>query len=148
MKKISLFFLFLFIYGCGYNSIYKNHEKQNLQFIVKNMKGDFEINNFINNDLKIASDNKSKNIYELNFETNYEKIILAKDATGKATDYKLEMIVRFIVISNTNYEITFKENFKIKNNSENFEQSNYEKEIKRNFSRIVKEKLILYLLNK
>ena len=111
------------------------------------MKGDFEINNFIKNELKIASNKTSKNIYDLNIETKYEKIVLTKDATGKATDYKLVMNVNFIIISNQNQNITFKEDFLIKNESDNFEQSNYEKEIKRNFSKIVKDKLIIYILN-
>ena len=104
-------------------------------------------NNFIKNELKIASNKISKNIYDLNIETKYEKIVLTKDATGKATDYKLVMNVNFIIISNQNQNINFKEDFLIKNESDNFEQSNYEKEIKRNFSKIVKDKLILLILN-
>ena len=36
---------------------------------------------------------------------------------------------------------------KIKKNNQKFEQSNYEREIKKNFSEIVKDKLVLYLLN-
>ena len=112
------------------------------------MKGDFEINNFIKNELKIASNRNSINIYDLNFETKYEKIILTKDATGKATDYRLKMNVKFIIISNQNQTVTYKEEFLIKNESDNFEQSNYEKEIKKNFSKTVKDKLVLMLINR
>ena len=147
MKKFLISIIVIFFYGCGYSSLYED-QKKDLLINVKNMKGDFEINNFIKNEIKIASDKTSTNIYDLSFETKYEKIILTKDATGKATDYKLEMNVKFTIISDQNKTITFKEDFLIKNENDNFEQSNYEKEIKRNFSKIVKDKLILFLINR
>ncbi len=145
MKKIFLLIVLILLKGCGYTSVYKNQE-QNLKILVNNMKGDFEINNFIKNDLKIASKENSENVFEVSFETKYDKTTLAKDSAGKATDYRLNLIVKFIINSEQNQEITFKEDFKIKSNDENFEQSNYEKEIKRNFSKLIKDKLVLFLL--
>ena len=65
---------------------------------------------------------------------------------GDATDYRLDFDVKFIILSE-NKEVSYKESFKIKKNNQKFEQSNYEREIKRNFSEIVKDKLVLYLLN-
>ena len=56
------------------------------------------------------------------------------------------MSVRFILVSNDDKNIIYKDNFKIKNNEDNFEQSNYERDIKRNFSKMVQEKLILDLI--
>ncbi len=147
MKKFLIPIIVIFFYSCGYSSLYED-QKRDLLLNVKNMKGDFEINNFIKNELKIASKKTSTNVYDLNFETKYEKIILTKDATGKATDYKLEMNVKFTIISDQNQTISFNEDFLIKNESDNFEQSNYEKEIKRNFSKTVKDKLMLFLINR
>ena len=145
MKKIFTLILLTFIYGCGYTSIYDEMRKD-LFINILSMKGDFEINNYIKNNLKISSKKDSLNIHDLSFETKYKKIILAKDATGEATDYNLEMSVKFIIASENNKEIVYKENFKIKKNDDNLEQSNYEKDIKRNFSQIVQEKLILDLI--
>ena len=145
MKKIFTIILTIFVYGCGYNSIYKEIKKD-LSINILNIKGDFQINNYIKNDLKILSNKDSSNIYDLNIETEYNKIVLAKDATGKVTDYNLEMIVKFVVVSKNNKKIFYEENFKIKKNDDNFEQSNYEREIKKNFSQIVNEKLILDLI--
>ena len=147
MKKFLIPIIFILFYGCGYSSLYQD-QKRDLLINVKDMKGDFEINNFIKNELKIASNKTSTNIYDVNFETKYEKIILTKDSTGKATDYKLEMNVKFIIFSDQNQTISFNEDFLIKNENDNFEQSNYEKEIKRNFSKTVKDKLILFLVNR
>ncbi len=145
MKKIFILLLLSLVYGCGYTSLYKEMERD-LFVNILSMKGDFEINNYLKNDLKISSKKDSSNIHDISFETKYRKIVLAKDATGDATDYNLEMSVKFIIASNNNKELIFQENFKIKKNDDNFEQSNYEKDIKRNFSKIVQEKLILNLI--
>ena len=146
MKKIIILILCTLIYGCGYTSVYKDKKEIDLFVNVVNFKGDFEISNFIRNELKIASDVNSTKEHKINFETKYEKIILTKDATGKATDYRLIMSVKFLLLSKNNKEINFNQNFKIKS-TENFEQSNYEKEIKRNFSKAAKDELIRNLIN-
>ena len=145
MKKISLLIIIILIYGCGYSPLYING-KNDLFLKLVNIKGDFDLNNYIKNDFKIASDENSLNVFDINVETKYEKIILAKDSTGDATDYRLDFNVKFIIVSE-NKEVSYKESFKIKKNNQKFEQSNYEREIKRNFSEIVKNKLVLYLLN-
>ena len=145
MKKIFVLILITFVYGCGYTSLYKEM-KDDLKINVVSMKGDFEINNFIKNNLRISSKKNSLNIHNITFETKYKKITLAKNATGEATDYNLEMSVKFIITSSNNKQLEFKESFKIKKNNDNFEQSNYEKDIKKNFSKTVQEKLILNLI--
>ena len=145
MKKIFLLISIIFIYSCGYSPLYLAG-KNDLFLNLKKIEGDFELNNYIKNDFKIASDVNSPNIFDINAETKFEKIILTKDATGDATDYRLDFSVRFIIVSE-NKEVSYKESFNIKKNNQKFEQSNYEKEIKRNFSEIVKDKLVLYLLN-
>ena len=96
MKKFSIIILIFFIYGCGYTSIYK-YQNQDLLINIKNTKGDIEMNNFIKNEIKISSNNNSQNIFNVDFETEYKKITLVKDSTGKATDYKLNLKVIFTV---------------------------------------------------
>ena len=145
MKRILILLLFSFVYSCGYTSFY-GEIKSDLNINVLSMEGDFEINNFIKNNLKISSKKDSSNTHDVILKSNYKKIVLAKNAKGEATDYNLEMSVKFIIISSNNKNLEFKENFKIKKNEDNFEQSNYEKDIKRNFSEIVQEKLILDLI--
>ena len=134
-----------FIYSCGYSPLYLAG-KNDMLLNLKKIEGDFELNNYIKNNFKIASDVNSANVFDINAETKFEKIILTKDATGNATDYRLDFTVKFIILSQ-NKEVSYKESFKIKKNDQKFEQSNYEREIKKNFSEIVKDKLVLYLLN-
>ena len=145
MKKILLFIGIILVYSCGYSPLYLAG-KNDLLLNLENIQGDFELNNYLKNDFKIASNKNSKNIFNINAETKYEKIILTKNATGDATDYRLDFSVKFIIVSE-NKEITYDESFKIKKNNQKFEQSNYEREIKRNFSEIVLDRLVLYLIN-
>ena len=145
MKKIFLLITIIFIYSCGYSPLYIAG-KNDLFLNLKKIEGDLELNNYIKNDFKIASVASSPNVFDINAQTKFEKIILTKDATGDATDYRLDFTVKFIIVSEDK-EISYKESFKIKKNNQKFEQSNYEREIKRNFSEIVKDKLVLYLLN-
>lgn len=145
MKKIFLLISIIFIYSCGYSPLYLAG-KNDLFLNLKKIEGDFELNNYIKSDFKIASNVNSLNVFDINAETKFEKIILTKDATGDATDYRLDFSVKFIIVSE-NKEVSYNENFKIKKNNQKFEQSNYEREIKRNFSEIIKDKLVLYLLN-
>ena len=130
MKKLFSLILITLIYSCGYSAVYKDQEKYDLFINIKKTIGDYEINSFIKNDLRIASKSDSENIYNINFETKFEKITIAKDSAGKATDYRLELYAKFIITSKQNKILEFNENFKIKNNEEKFEQSNYEKDIK------------------
>ena len=146
MKKFLTITLLIFLSSCGYSSVYKNQEKNNFLVKIIKMNGDFQINNFIRNDLKVISNINSNKIYEINIDSDFKKIIIAKNASGIPTDYKLEMEIKFQIISDKNKEVTFSENLKIKHNDEKFEQSNYEKEIKKNFSRIIANKLSLYLI--
>ena len=145
MKKIFLLLSIIFIYNCGYTPLYLAG-KSDLNLNLKEIKGDFELNTYIKNDFKIASNVNSLNVFDINAETKIDKIILTKDATGDATDYKLDFSVKFIIVSE-NKVVSYNESFKIKKSNQKFEQSNYEREIKRNFSEIVKDKLVLYLLN-
>lgn len=147
MKNIVLFLSFLLLFSCGYTSTLNNQNQQDLIINIKKIEGDFQINNFIKNQLKLASKPNSLNNFDVNVKSSYAKKIIAKDSAGIATDYKISLEIEFIVISQNNKKINYNENIKIKDNSENFEQSNYEREIKRNFASATKDKLILYLLS-
>ena len=145
MKKYLFIIIFLF-YGCGYTSIYTGKKNQNIKINIVNMEGDKTTNNFIKNQLKLASYSNSPNIYDLSYITTYNKIVISKNSTGLATNYKLSINVEFTILSDENKKIEFKETFNIKNISEKFEQLNYEKEIKKNFAISIKDKLIFNLL--
>ena len=147
MRKIILLILITFVYGCGYTSVLKNQNQQDLKFNVKNINGDFQTNTFIKNQLKISSNPNSSKKIDLNIKSSYKKIIIAKDAAGVVTDYRININLDFTIISLNNKKVSYSDSINIKNTSENFEQTEFEREFKRNFASATKDKLVLYLLS-
>ena len=146
MKKIIIILMFV-LYGCGYSSVYKN-QNNNILIKIVDMQGDNILNNSLKNQLIISSNKESINIFNISLSSDYEKIIVSKNTAGLVTDYKLQATINFNVSKNgTKKKITFSESLDIKNEGENFEQTNYENSIKRNFAMSIKEKLIPYLLS-
>ena len=150
-KKIFTFILLIFLSSCGYEAIYSVKNIKNYDFSISKLGfiGDREIN------LKIKQklNNYTQEIKDINFilkiTSTSEKIILAKDAAGDSTNFKIETIVNIDVFNKeklkSNFIIT--ESFNYDNNSNKFELKNYEKEIKRNLADIITEKLIFKLAN-
>ena len=147
MKKIFLIMLIFFVSGCGYSSIYKN-QSQNFQIKIETMDGDNEFNNYIKNELKLYSNLSSQKIYLININSNYKKIDIAKDSSGVTSNYKLSILTNINVkLKDVIKNFQFKETINIKKNTNSFEQNNYERNIKRNFASLIREKLIIELLN-
>ena len=148
MKNIALIVLVLFLYSCGYSSIYKNQKSQNFKINIIEAKGNSEMNNLIKNEIKLYSGENTTNIYNLKINTDYIKETLTKDSAGVITDYKLSVISIFTVdLKGMPKVIELKETINIKNQSDSFEQNIYEKNIKRSFASSIREKLISEIFN-
>ena len=148
MKKITLIILVLFLYSCGYSSIYKNLKLQNFKINIIEAKGNSEMNNLIKNEIKLYSGKDTANIYNLKINTKYLKEALTKDSAGLITDYKLSVTSTFTIdLKEKTQVIEIKETINIKNQSDSFEQNKYEKNIKRSFASLIREKLISEIYN-
>ena len=147
MKNITFIILILFLYNCGYSSIYKNLQLKNARIIVIDEKGDNEMNSLIKNEIRLYSNKDSANIYNLNINTDYKKEVLTKNTKGVITDYTLSVTAKFTTDINGKPKILqFKEKIDIKVLPDSFEQSTFEKNIKRNFASSIREKLITAIL--
>ena len=147
MNKILLILLLLLLNSCGYTSIYKNQKSQSFQININGMEGDNEFNNLIKNELKSFSNNNSDQIYNITLNSNYQKIIISKDSSGVATNYNISADVKINFSFNGKViNLVFKEYINIKNNSNSFEQNNYEQNVKRNFASSIREKFIIKIL--
>jgi len=148
MKNIILIFFLLFVYSCGYTSVYKNQKSKDFQINIIEMTGDNEINNLIKNELKFYSNRNSNNKYDISINSKYQKIIISKNSAGVATDYKLLVDTKIsIYLNNKNNILNFSENINIKSNSNSFEQNNYEKNIKKNFASSIRDKFIIKIFS-
>mgnify|MGYP005645863185 FL=1 len=148
MKNIILILFLLFLYSCGYTSVYKNQKSQDFQINIIEMTGDIEINNLIKNELKFYSNRNSKNKYDISINSEYQKIIISKNSAGVATEYKILVDTKISInLNNKNNILNFSENINIKSNSNSFEQNNYERNIKKNFASSIKNKFIIKIFN-
>ena len=124
-------------------SIYKNQKSQNFKINIIETTGNNEMNNLIKNEIKLYSSKNTTNIYNLKIDTDYTKETLTKDSTGLITDYKLSVTSIFTIdLKGKTQVIKLKETINIKNQSDSFGQSTYEKNIKRNFASSIRKKLI------
>ena len=146
-KSIILTVLLVLLNSCGYTPLYLGSSSKISIEIIK-QDGDRDINNLIISNLKRFS-NKSeitKKNYEIIINSLYSKKIIAKDATGKSTDYKLNIVVNFKVKSDEKTKIlNFKETFNMKGLDNNFEEKEYEKVIQKNMVNTIIQKLITQL---
>ena len=144
-KSIILTVLLVLLNSCGYTPLYLGSSSKISIEIIK-QDGDRDINNLIISNLKRFS-NKSeitKKNYEIIINSLYSKKIIAKDATGKSTDYKLNIVVNFTVKSDEKTKIlNFKETFNMKGLDNNFEEKEYEKVIQKNMVNTIIQKLCL-----
>ncbi len=148
MRNIILIFCLIFLCSCGYTSIYKNQKSLDFQINIIEMVGDNEFNNLFRNELKLYSKTDSNKKYDILINSKYQKIIVSKNSSGVATDYKI--LVNTTININLNKEtkkLEFNESINIKNNSNSFEQNRYERNIKRNFASSIREKFLIKILN-
>ena len=76
-------------------------------------------------------------------DTNFDKLISAKDSKGVASNYELKVVTKFeIVKPNENKLFSFEEKIDISKNSNLFEQKKYENNIKITFAKSIIDKLI------
>ena len=148
MKNIAILTFILFLSHCGYSSIYKNQQSLDFQIKIIETEGNYEMNNFINNEIKLYSNIDSLNIYNIKINTDYEKKVLTKNSSGVITDYNLSVVSTISInLKNENKTFKFEENINIKSQTDTFEQNIYEKNIKRNFASSIREKLITAILS-
>ena len=143
MKNIILITFLFFMYACGYTSIYKNLKGHDFNIIITEMQGDRNMNNLIKNELNLYSNKDSETIFNVEIETEFEKLVLTKDTAGIITDYELSTNSTFIIyFDEKSKQVTFSENMNIKKQSDTFDEDLYEMNIKRNFASSLREKLI------
>lgn len=147
IKKTIIIFLFILLSNCGFSSVYNNTKNNNLKLKIISMNGDNDFNNQIKTYAELYSEINSENEYEIIVNSNFEKIIVTKDASGVATDYKIIATVKFTVkANNKDMSFNFQESINTVNNSNLFKQNVYEKNLKKNFANSFIKKLIIKIL--
>lgn len=146
-QKINVIILVpIFLLSCGYTPMYKNQKNLNFSISITENIGNRKINNLIKTRLKRYTLFDAEKKYEVKINTEYNKVILAKDTTGAVTDYKLSVNVIFNVESdNFSKKLKYNENFNMKKLDDKLEELEYEKSIQNNLIGVITQKFIAQL---
>ena len=147
LKKILLPLLFLIIVNnCDYSPVYLKGQNTKLNINIIEAKGDAEINKEIENEISGIANNDYSKVINIKINTNYVRTILARNSKGTPTDFELKATSRFELTNlDKAQNFTIEEKFNYKKMSNSYEQSNYEKNIKKNLASSITRKLILRL---
>ena len=148
---ITLILAILFMSSCGYAPMYSSNFKNDFNVEISNLKGDNDLNNFIQQRLiEITNNNNGHDkTFEISISSEYAKEVQTKDKSGKITQYSLSARVDFTIKFDDESEIiSFSEKSALNKFSDDFEEANYERSFKENISQIFINKLIMYLSRK
>jgi hypothetical protein len=127
--------------------MFKNLKNLNFALTIDSFSGDEEVNRLINSRLKNYSTNEDGvKKYNVNYTSNYKKITIAKDTKGNASEYTIQIKVKFIISSGElKKEYAYTESFNMKSINDRLEEQDYEKTIKDSLIKIIIRKLTLQL---
>jgi hypothetical protein len=142
-KKSLVIILLITLSHCGFSPMFKNINNLQYNIIVDSLNGDRDINNLIKSNLKRYTFIKNRDELKIKVNTKYEKDIIAKDSTGKTTNYQIKISAIFEVDYNKGQKIiTIKETFDYKSIEDKLAELDYERSIKTNLTNIIINKLI------
>ena len=146
-KKIFLVLsALILITGCEYKPIYSDSNKTDYKIIITKITGDKKLNKFLISNLERNSQKNSDKIVNIEINTKYTRVILAKDSAGNVTDYQSNAITTFLINRNqTSKNFTINEKFNFQKMSDKYEEKSYEENIKENLATAISQKLILRL---
>ena len=92
--KIKFLVLLLFLASCGFTPIY---DAKNTEFNIQitELFGNRDMNNLIKSNLKRYSKPSKTELFKIKINSTMSKKSLAKDTTGKTTDYRIEVTYNF-----------------------------------------------------
>ena len=146
MKNIFIILFIFLLTGCGYTSVYKGINNQDISIEIKGMTGNEEINDLIDKELQVYKDKKDMRKYQIYVDTTYIKSELTKDSSGKVSSYLLQLIVNVdVVYDGKENSFSLEKQINTEPSSDTFKQNIFESNIKRNFVSSIKEDLIFKL---
>ena len=144
MKKI-LFIIILLTVSCGYKPIYLNNDQLINKFNEVILEGDNEINRKIKNTLNFEKNTNSNQ--KLIIKTDYKIEVTSRNSKGQVETYR--SIINTQLIVKNGDEILQTKNFILEasynNNTNKFELTKSQNQIKNNLLNRSIEEIILYL---
>ena len=146
IKKFTFLLIIIFTTtNCGFTPIYSNKNINNITIEKLNFNGDRTLNNYLKSNLSRYKNNNSPKKISLEILTDYQKITLSKDSTGKTSKYTLVAKVTFTIIP-SNQEIIFTQKKIMENMNNKADEKDFETSAKQSFANIMVDNLILKLV--
>ena len=151
LKKILIPILLLFLTTCGYEAMYSQKNIANHSFSISEMVLDGEnninirIKSKLNNYTLVEKDKQ----FILKIKSSIEKITLAKNIAGDATNYRsiLKLGVQVVLENNLVNNLEIIESFDYDSIENTFDLKRYEREIQNTLANTAIDKLIFKLTN-
>ena len=146
MRKIIIIVIASFILNnCGYTPIYSSKEK-NFYIEKISQKNTNKLNSKIANNLKIFSNENSKNIIEIEIDSLKKIETTQKNDKGDPSKFQMIIVLNMNITSeNYNKIKSFSSKFNYNNDENKFSLKQYEKEIEDNLISKIVEKTVIYL---
>ncbi len=139
--------LYLFLIGCGYQSIYSTNDLKNLEIKKITLEGNKEINRKIINSLSIKENKTLSQDNEFILISNLIVEEVLKNTKGQVVSYKSKVTVELIIkeYGQISKNKKFNEEFKYNNLDNKFDLVEYQNEVQENITNEIIEKIIIYL---
>ena len=146
MRKIIIIVIASFILNnCGYTPIYSSKEK-NFYIEKISQKNTSKLNSKIANNLKIFSNENSKNIIQIEINSVKKIETTQKNNKGDPSRFQMTIVLNINTISEKyNKTKSFSSNFNYSNNENKFSLKQYEKEIEDTLVGKIVEESVIYL---
>ena len=150
MKKIFFLLFIIFLFNsCGYKTQFG--EIQKINFFIESIEfksNDRELTQLIKSNLNRYMENKDGNNVIIETTINYQKKPVSKNTKGQIEEYELLAFIEFTTMINNKIEVL---NINEKNNMINFEnefeETRFERNVKKSMSKSITSKLILWLIS-
>ena len=148
MKKLKYFIILFFLLSCGYAPIYQSDRNLNLKLDTINYSGDKKLGRSVVKSLQKLRNNKSTNIFNLDFVSSKSENVVSKDKKGNISTYKMILVVNFNLKSKDNNKVFSKKfaketNYNSMNNK--FELSQYKLNLERNLTSQILQDINIFL---
>ena len=149
MKKLYLIIIILFMNGCGFTPIYSSKDS-NYKIISFEKNINNNLTNYIQNSIKVLSNEKSEKSLKINFKYEEEISVILKDSKGDPKKNRLNIMVDLSILNENNNLLnskTFSESFEYNIVDNKFNLRQYEKTIKFNLVENITKQIIAFLAN-
>tara|TARA_X000000950_G_scaffold182409_1_gene221032 strand:+ start:5186 stop:5566 length:381 start_codon:yes stop_codon:yes gene_type:complete len=118
-------------------------DSQNLNIEVMSAEGDREINLNLKSKLRIHK-NPNSQLFRIVINSNYLKTDVSKNLAGEVEEYRIQSTTDITLITDDlEKKFVTTENFTMKNFTDDFEEINYEKRLKKNIADSNYRKILL-----